>query len=524
MDERSLQKEEEFIWFVLDTMESRSIPQHQAQAVLEEMRRAADQSLKKYRGHFAWQGDGVNCIFEGRAAADRAVKAGLEILQRLEGLRRRGKLPTDFGVRLCVGQDRSRIHRDLDGRIDLGRIKAPIIDWLSVKHNLEAATDGLENAVVVSSGVHDRLRPPLRDCFWPHLSASHGSWHFMFHWLQDGSPCQPVLNLIAAAADDARKLSVREMARKYRVSETQIVRLLLDVGREMGVVQIIFRPPEDIDLERQLRARFPHLEAATVVKCTSPDRLKEELGSRAAEELRRVMIPAAQAARQLGRPLIFATSCGTTVRETVRALEQDPGGLAHLTIYSLLITMAAQMQEVSPAGIVALLTEAIPNSTGYAVQLPRSRNDLRSAQEAKQKYSEDCNPILDGALDAVCTLTGIGGIGEQGVTHSFNDLVRALGLKDILDRLNAVGEMCYQPITIDGESLMERDELELLRSNLFYATLKQLRQKVEEGRATIFAVAGGLEKHRSILGALRTRAFNRLVTDVESARYVLQNA
>jgi DNA-binding transcriptional regulator LsrR (DeoR family) len=220
--------------------------------------------------------------------------------------------------------------------------------------------------------------------------------------------------------------------------------------------------------------------------------------------------------------MIFATSCGSTVLEAIRALEQDPGGLKYFTIYSLLITMAAQMQEVSPAGIVALLTDAIPSSTGYAVQLPRSRDDLRSAQKAKRNYSVDCDPILDGALEAACALTGIGAIGERGITHSFNDLVRALSLKETLDRLNAVGEMCYQPINIDGDSLMEKDELSLLRSNLFYVTLEQLRQKVEERRVTVFAVAGGLEKHRAILAALRTKAFDRLVTDVESARYVLR--
>lgn len=38
------------------------------------------------------------------------------------------------------------------------------------------------------------------------------------------------------------------------------------------------------------------------------------------------------------------------------------------------------------------------------------------------------------------------------------------------------------------------------------------------------AIAGGREKHNAVLGGLRARYFNRLVTDTETARHVIRQA
>lgn len=374
---------------------------------------------------------------------------------------------------------------------------------------------GRPDAVVITQDVYELIGNELEKDFY--LLGEFEKKKLYCFSRKEIEPMNDFLIKISYELFDKNR-SKEEVARAFGISETYLSRLV-ELAKEKGIVKTKFtiHAPLEYELSERIKDAFEHLNEVKVIGCSDPALLKTELGKRAAEVARTFILPRST----------IATSCGTTVYEVAKCLAEDSGGINNLQIYSLLITMVEEMEEVSPAGIVAFLTEVFSDSKGHAAQFPQLKDNLDDAKKIKDIYAKECELILKEASRLDYMITGIGAIGGEGVTprvtHSFNVLIKRLDLVDTLKDLKAVGECCYQPYTIDGELLMNKDELELLRSNLIYVDLEELRRKVEKKEAHILAVAGGEEKHESVLGGLRARVFNQLVTDVETAQYVIDN-
>jgi DNA-binding transcriptional regulator LsrR (DeoR family) len=282
------------------------------------------------------------------------------------------------------------------------------------------------------------------------------------------------------------------------------------------------------ELEKKIKVEFNHIKKVRIINYRGPN-IKQEIARIAADEIRSLDIEPDSS---------IAISCGTTIMELAKNLETDPGGIKSMNIFPLIITMTASMEEASPAGIVSFLIRVFPNSKGYAAQFPKIEKVLNAAINRKNIYSADCSFLLEGlknpkdnsflikgSKNAKYMLTGLGGIGTGGVSYSFNAYLKELGLEGtVKDDLKAVGESCHQPFTIDGRLLMGSKKLELLRANLIYVDLKELKKKVTRREVVdIFAIAGGKEKHESVLGGLRAKIFNNLITDIGTAEYIVEN-
>lgn len=313
----------------------------------------------------------------------------------------------------------------------------------------------------------------------------------------------------AKAENEGRRQEV--IADKLNKTQPEVSKLLKQ-AEGLGIIRkiVTINIPIEYQVSISLKEKFTHISKAIVINCRDEGYLKKELGKAAAEEIRSSL-------RSGDR---VALSCGTTVSAALDELKNDSGNIKNLEIYPLVIPMNPMCEEISSAGLVTDCIRAFPGSKGYIVQLPIPRKNI---VEVKRFYQENCEDILQGALQAEYMITGIGAITSkgEGLTHSFNSLINGLGLFKTIQTLGGVAESCHQPITSEGENLMEHPELELLRNSLLYVPISKLREFVMIKKTTILAVAGGRDKHEAILATLKAKVFNQLVTDIVTAEFLV---
>lgn len=459
-------------------------------------------------------GDGFAMAFpveELRSGCDPAVSAAFKIIELIRHQRTQDYQFANLHARVCV---------DVGiGVISRRDMRSNTLDVL-IKH-LEKK-GGIADAVVVTERVRNRIGSDLRDRFLPHSKRGpDGETLFRsatLDELQDSVLLQVAYDLCDQQRKGGDKYS--EVARKHSVTEQQTRAMELEAEKR-GIIRMTVLPPAESYYADKLKQKFDWLLDVSIIPYAHPAYLKRALGERAAYESYRVLTQQMATAKDA---LSIAPSCGLTLWEWATALERmnPPHELEGLLIYSLILTMCDEWEEPSPAGIAIFLQRVFPKSKVRTVQLPRYVQEPEKARDRKKFYAEECRPIIEAAERADIMFTGIGVIGGEGTTHSFNALIRDLTLVDTLHEMGAVGEVCYQPIGEKGQILMDSADLEPLRNNLIYVDLNIAKRKVETGTGLVFAIAGGEEKHAAVAAATQGHLFNCLVTDEETARYLLK--
>jgi DNA-binding transcriptional regulator LsrR (DeoR family) len=496
-----------FGFLIIDVYQSSSYGGSDKQRISKFLEKFVEREVEKYGGQkWGWALDGGECGFLGEC--DPMVQAAEDILIQLNRERRKHNI-VEFNIRICLHFGTAKWAKESQN------IAGDELSWICKV----AKAIGARDAIIITDDAYGLVtNQKLKKKFSLHTEFTREDGKVIKTYKYDPLSTTNLVEIAERYCE--RNESLDEIALRYNLTEHQI-ECLLDTAETRKIIEkkVYVRRPRVLDLEKQIEKAFDHLKIVRVVNYRG-QYVKEEIAKIAADEVRNLGIAPGSS---------IAISCGTTIMEMAKKLEANPGNIRKVRIYPLLITMTAEMEEVSPAGIVSFLTRVFPDSKGYAAQFPREEENVEKAEQRKQMYLNDCDFLLQGARRTRYMFTGLGRIGGKDVTHSFNTLVEKLGLVEILkDELKAVGEFCYQPFTIDGELLMDRPELGRLRANIIYISLKELQEKVEKARSgkesiDILAIAGGKEKHESILGGLRARVFNRLITDVETAEYIVKN-
>ncbi len=491
-------------FLVVDVCRSSSRVPAEKGEIYEFLKKLVMNEAEQYGGKLLrWDGDGGFCGF--LQECEPMVKAAESILIELNPARFKQHL-TDFSIRICLH------FGSVIWNKDYGKIAGDELSWIC-KMEKEI---GIPDAIVITHEVYGFLEDHgLKGKFKRHAAFQQDRNRQSIDTYIYDPISIPRLIEIAEKYYEKGKL-LENIDREYELSDQQI-KALLETADIKGIVKksVDRSAIRAIELEENIKEKFKHLKRVRVINYRGPD-IKQEIGKFAAYEVRNLGIKPGSS---------IAISCGTTVMELAKNLEANPAGIENVNIYPLVITMSAEMEESSPAGIISFLTRILPKSKGYAVQFPKIETDSFKANSRKEVYAVDCESLLEGAKNARYMFTGIGSIGKEGVTYSFNALIKSLELLNIIkNNLKAVGESCHQPFTISGEFLIGKNKLNLLRANLIYVELKELQKKVIEGEdVLIFALAGGKEKHESILGGLRAKIFNCLITDIETAEYIVEH-
>ncbi|MCU0493379.1 MAG: sugar-binding transcriptional regulator [Chloroflexaceae bacterium] len=292
----------------------------------------------------------------------------------------------------------------------------------------------------------------------------------------------------------------QEIAEQLQISRSNISRLLRE-AKEKGFVEVKIRKPyhRDEALEASLMQRFGLVQALVL----------DSARDNASNPLPAVGRLAAHFIEEKLRPNdVLAISWGTGVHSAAVAIPTRPD--LHVDVVQMIGSVGAPNPEIDGPELARRLAEALGGRYFYLhapilVDNPTVR-DLLLAEAAIQE-------TLDRARRAAVALLGIGTT-EPGA----NSFVRAGHLTELqlggLRAQGAVGETCGLHFDINGnmsDLLVNRRVV-----GLELAALRRI--------PTVVAVACGLPKARSILGALRGRYLNVLATDDETARAVLAHA
>jgi deoxyribonucleoside regulator len=288
-----------------------------------------------------------------------------------------------------------------------------------------------------------------------------------------------------------------EIAHRFRISRSTVSRLLRQ-ARDEGVVEITVHRPwaGDQTVAHNLISTFD-LRAASVFQ-------KGNLS--AGETLRGVGRLAARYLQSvLADEIKLAISWGSAVHNTVRALRPVP--LSGVSVTQMVGAVGVGDVSIDGPELVRTLAGLLGGSFRY-LHAPLIVKDVHARDILLQQ------PNIADTLARICeadiALVGIGTPRPEG-----NSLLRA-GYVDIetltdLRRAGAVGDVCARHYDLNG------CELDLdLNHRVVGIEIEALR-----GIDRVIGVTGGDGRAAAVLGAIRGRYVNVLVTDDETAENVL---
>jgi len=292
------------------------------------------------------------------------------------------------------------------------------------------------------------------------------------------------------------QLNQEEVAHRLNLTRQKVSRLLI-AARSQGIVRtVIYDPtPGDSDLGDELKKRF-HLHEVILApgENLEGNQLRASIGLAAAEYLKRNL----QAGQDVG------IGWGRTLFETVnliRVSEQK-----HINV----IPLIGGIGDISPFFQVNELARQLANAfdgTYRYLYAPAFIEDntvlanLLKTQEVAQSSG------LWARLDVA--VVGIGHVEFQKISSMFfADHITPQTLS-LLGSKGTVGDICARFFDIHGTQVFP--ELGVIGINL-----DQLKSVPD-----VIAIAGGTEKVRALLGALRGGYIKTLVTDTTTAGAVL---
>lgn len=307
------------------------------------------------------------------------------------------------------------------------------------------------------------------------------------------------LKLKAAYYYYEKNMTQMAISKMLGISRPTLSKLLKEC-REDGIVEIKIHDLQKqrhlVDLEIAIKDKFK-LKDVRVVDCggNNPADLHDSLGEAAASYLQRI----------LASKMKVGLSWGKTLKAAMDHLKEDKS-VRDLEVVTL-IGGSGGMDSQIHANILCEKFLGNYHGKGYFLYVP-TIVDSPSLLNLLMSNTETGN-ILDRARKVDIAVVGIGPAVESSTvleTGYFGaDLISEL------KRAGAVGDIC-------SRFFDERGNICDLSINdrIFGITLQDLK-KIKN----VIGVAGGKEKVAAILGALRGRFINMLVTDEVSAKGIL---
>jgi len=291
-------------------------------------------------------------------------------------------------------------------------------------------------------------------------------------------------------------LNQEDIAQKLGLSRQKVSRLLIE-ARVQGIVRIsIYDPdPPDPNLRDQLISRFGLRDVilASSEKLES-DQLRSAIGLVAAEHLLKV----------IRDDQTVGIGWGRTLFEVINLLHE--GGNRHINVVPLI----GGLGDISPFfqvnDLVRRLAEAF-GGTYRHLYAPAFLQDSLVLDSLLKTPEIIQMKELWKRLDVV--IIGIGHVGFQEISSMFFADHISPETLDQLETIGAVGDICGW--FYDGNGKPVNPNTGIIGIDL--ETLQSL--------PNVIGIAGGFEKVKAVLGALRGGYIKTLVTDTETARAVL---
>lgn len=293
--------------------------------------------------------------------------------------------------------------------------------------------------------------------------------------------------------------SQQSIAKELGISRPSVSRLLQE-AKERGIVQIqIIDPDQDVqELEEELQEKFQLKQCVVTDSPVNEDQvIKEEIGRKAAEYIHSIVKDGD----------IIGTTWGTTINEVAKQMEQK--SVHDVTVTQLNGGVSYSETNTYAAEILNYLGRAFHTSPHF-LPLPAVVDHL----VVKEAIVSDrhIRHVLDLGREANIALFTVGN------RHEDSALVKADYLTpadvEVLKERNAVGDICSRMIDIEGNICDEG-----INARTIGIDLAELRKKEH----TVL-IAGGMQKADAIIGALRGKYANTLITDQYTAKVLMEKA
>lgn len=292
-----------------------------------------------------------------------------------------------------------------------------------------------------------------------------------------------------------------EIAEKLGISQASVSRFLT-LAEEHSIVRTVVVPPEGLypDLEDGLADAYG-LDAAYVVDISSSEvGVAHILGTAAAQCL---------SAEFKDGPIVGLTSWSTTLREMARCL-QPRANTGIKKVVEMLGDLGSPMLQHEAALATLQMAKAFDAEPVFL----RTPGVMPSAALLKVALSDSHVQSALRLLDKLdIAFVGLGPAGFHGPLEEGDNFFSAKQLAEVR-AAGAVGQLHQRFIDKNGQPV--QTDLDKLVVGI---TLNQLRNA---GRR--IAVAGGADKHAALAAALAGNWINVLVTDVNSANYLMKIA
>jgi deoxyribonucleoside regulator len=295
--------------------------------------------------------------------------------------------------------------------------------------------------------------------------------------------------------------SQNEISSDLRISKSTVSRLLKE-GREKKIVSFHIKNYEDrIDyLEHELKKYFDLKEAVVVSDegIIAEDFIKKKVAKAAALSLE----------RRIRDGDTIAVSWGTTLSEIGKALDVLEN-LTNTEIVPLLGGIGITGRDIFSNEIARRLSKALDGKY-YLLNAPVFVSNLKT-KEAFEK-EESIKVVIEKAKSAYIAIVGIG-TPKQSSTMIKRGYCSVEEFSKLSDK-GVVGDICTDFFDINGNILKTS-----LKDKMIGIGLKELRKYVP----IVIGVACGNDKKEAVLGALRGKHINAIVTNKKVAEYVIEN-
>ncbi len=301
-------------------------------------------------------------------------------------------------------------------------------------------------------------------------------------------------------------LTQEQIAEKMSMSRQKINRMLKRLLKE-GIVKIEIMDymASNIELERKLEKHFG-LKNAVVVTEPDDEKLLERLGSAAAGFIK----PYLQPGMRIG------VGWGRTIRHVAENIcERNKEKHKDLAIVQIAGRASNNSNEgmsreiINQSDEIVMMFSQHLGATPYFFHAPA----FVESNETKKALLED--PSIKSSLSLISkcdmALMGIGGVGA-GISPFREGLLGRVHLDELLSR-GAVGHVAFSYFDIQGRRIHTS-----LDEKLVAPAMEQLRCI-----PLIVGIGGGKEKQQAILGALRGKLLDVVVTNHETADYLLNS-
>ena len=287
-----------------------------------------------------------------------------------------------------------------------------------------------------------------------------------------------------------------QIAKRMNVSRSMVSRMLTE-ARKLGIIKIHIERPvnHNRELEKYFRQKF-NLKDVLIVEQVNGQPLLPLLGKTAARYLEENIRPN----QTLG------TSWGTGISATVDELEfENP--IPGVRIVQMLGSLGARIKQYHGIAIVNRLVDKL-DGEGVYLNAPFLVENADLAKVLME--SKDIVETLQLADQADVALLGIGSAEPNVSAYVLAGYLAEQEMSDVYES-GAVGDVCGLFMDINGRAVHSRLQDRMIGISL--ETLMKIPLRI--------AVSGGQEKIVPIIGALKGKMVNVLVTDAFTAQGVI---